>query len=304
VSFKKTWFKVFNKEKYYKHKHDQIRKSKEKLYKEKVEFFLEKIDNSIASKKGISFLHSGHLGDIVNSLPLIKEISKTKKCNLFIRSEKIMPKHAQDKLHPFGKFYLSKKAANMILPLLKKQNYLTSVASYNNEEIDINLDLFRDLPINFNLDSIRWYFHLTGFHYNLNQKYLEADDHKTIKNKVVIIRSSRRKNFLINYRFLNKFDDIIFLGLKNEHQELKKEVPNLKFYDCKDFLEMAEIIKSSKVFIGNLSFGYTLAEGLKVPRLLESNPEFPLVYPNGDKGYDFYFQNHFEMLFEKLYSNK
>ena len=51
-----------------------------------------------------------------------------------------------------------------------------------------------------------------GFHYNLNQKYLEADDHKTIKNKVVIIRSSRRKNFLINYRFLNKFDDIIFLA--------------------------------------------------------------------------------------------
>ena len=55
---------------------------------------------------------------------------------------------------------------------------------------------------------------------------------------------------------------------------------------------MAEIIKNSKIFIGNLSFGYTLAEGLKVQRLLESNPEFPLVYPNGGKGYDFYFQNH------------
>ena len=34
-----------------------------------------------------------------------------------------------------------------------------------------------------------------------------------------------------------------------------------KFYNCKDFLEMAEIINSSKLFIGNLSFGYTIAEG-------------------------------------------
>ena len=65
---------------------------------------------------------------------------------------------------------------------------------------------------------------------------------------------------------------------------------------------MAQTIKSSKFFLGNLSFGYTLAEGLKVPRLLESVPEFPLVYPNGINAYDFYFQNHFEKLFDKLYN--
>jgi len=29
-----------------------------------------------------------------------------------------------------------------------------------------------------------------------------------------------------------------------------------------------------------------------------------LVYPNGGRGYDFYFQNHFEMLFKKLYEHK
>ena len=67
---------------------------------------------------------------------------------------------------------------------------------FKNQEIDINLDLFRDLPINFNLDSVRWYFHLTGFHYNLNEPYIEIDNHKFIKDKVVIIRSTRRKNFL------------------------------------------------------------------------------------------------------------
>ena len=67
---------------------------------------------------------------------------------------------------------------------------------------------------------------------------------------------------------------------------------------------MAEIIKSCKIFIGNLSLGYHLAEGLKVPRLLETNPEFPLVYPNGGKGYDFYFQIHFEKIFQQLISRE
>ena len=57
------------------------------------------------------------------------------------------------------------------------------------------------------------------------------------------------------------------------------------------------------MFIGNLSFGYALAEALKVPRLLESGPNFPLVYPNGKNGYDFYFQSHFERFSFKNYIN-
>ena len=65
---------------------------------------------------------------------------------------------------------------------------------------------------------------------------------------------------------------------------------------------MAEIINSCKIFIGNLSFGYTLAEGLKKPRLLESGLNFPLIYPNGKNAFDFYFQEHFESNFYKLYN--
>ena len=52
----------------------------------------------------------------------------------------------------------------------------------------------------------------------------------------------------------------MFVGLLDEYNILQKEVPNLEFYDCKDFLEMAEIIKASKFFIGNLCFAYSVAE--------------------------------------------
>ena len=66
---------------------------------------------------------------------------------------------------------------------------------------------------------------------------------------------------------------------------------------------MAEIIKSCKLFIGNLSFGYTIAEALKTPRLLESYLDFPLVYPNGLNGYEFYFQAHFEKYVKEIIKN-
>ena len=46
--------------------------------------------------------------------------------------------------------------------------------------------------MNFNLDEVRWYFHLTGY-IDLSKEYLFADEHEKIKNKIVIMRSTRRK---------------------------------------------------------------------------------------------------------------
>ena len=114
------------------------------------------------------------------------------------------------------------------------------------------------------------------------------------------MRSLRRQNKNLKFNFLNKYNNLLFIGLRNEYLDLKKQIKNLQFHDCKDFLEMAQIIMSCKLFIGNLSFGFTIAEALKVPRLLESYLDFPLVYPNGKKGYEFYFQIHFEKFVKKI----
>ena len=99
---------------------------------------------------------------------------------------------------------------------------------------------------------------------------------------------------------MQKFEDIVFTGLLSEYEDLRKQIPKMKFYDCDNFLELAEIINSCKLFIGNLSFGYTIAEALKVPRLLESKLNFPLVYPNGLNAYEFYFQCHFEKYVKEI----
>ena len=87
---------------------------------------------------------------------------------------------------------------------------------------------------------------------------------------------------------------MLFIGLQDEFDDLKKDIPNLELYDPKDFYEVAQLIKSCKFFIGNMSVFYPIAEALKVPRLLEAEPMFPVVQPVGKNAYDFYYQPHFE----------
>ena len=299
MNIKKLFYKFTNKEKYKKLKTDLLIKKKIKVLKSGFEQEIININDKL-KKKEISFLHSGHLGDVINALPIIKEISKNSKCNLYLRTGKKLEQDAYGYKFKGDNIYMNDRMVDMVMPLLKKQIFINSVEKFNNQQIDVDLDLFRKIPMNFNLDEVRWYFHLTGVHVDLSKQYLFVDEHKEIKNKIIIMRSTRRKNNFINYKFLNNYEDLLFLGLKDEYEDLKLDIPKLSFYDCKDFLETAEIIKSSKFFIGNSSFGFTLAEGLKVPRVMESYPDFPVIYPNGGHGYDIYFQVHFENICRKL----
>ena len=280
----------------------QKKVKKRKILDKSIIKYIELISLKIKKKTTINFSHSGHLGDIINSLPVIKEISKKKNCNLFIRVNKPTNLKIIDKTHPSGEFFLSHNGYSKILPLLKKQSYLKKVSLYSKKEIvDVNLDSFRNLPLNFNMDSIRWYSHITGVNPELDKPWISnLKKIKKFKNSIIIMRSLRRQNANISYKFLKKYKKVFFIGLYNEFVVLKKNLKNLMFHDCKDFLEMAEIINSCRLFIGNLSFGYALAEAIKTPRLLESNLDFPLVYPNGKKGYEFYFQRHFEIYVDKL----
>ena len=285
----KNFFKKFSK-----------KKESDESYKNIILPKIKKFQDSIKDNDSISFLHYGHLGDIINSLPVIKELSKTKKCFLYIQKNKKIPEHVVSKNHPFGDVYLSEKAINKMLPLLQSQKFIEKVEIYNNQEVNIDLNFFRELPINFNIDSVRWYSHLTGKFPDLSNNYIEVPNHEKFKNYIVIMRSLRRQNKFIDYSFLSSYKNLVFVGLKNEFENLKTKINNLEYYDSKDFLELASIIKNARIFIGNLSFGYALAEAIKVPRLLESAPNFPLVYPNGYDGYDFYFQVHFEEIVKKL----
>ena len=298
MSFKKFWLKATSSKKYQNFKNSNKIKKDLENFKKNYEPYIEEVFEKISSEKDLSFLHSGHSGDIINILPVIKELSKTHKCNLYIQLNKNLNSTYLN--HPAENVFINEKIYNMLMPLLKNQPYLNNVEKYSNQEIDINFDIFRKLPINISFDNLRYSFLITGTQPDIENEYIKASPHDEISKQIVIQRTFRYKNQFIDYNFLNKYNNLLFVGSKDEFFDLKKNVNNLKFHDCKDFLEMAMIIKSSKFFIGNSSIGFPIAEGLKVPRLLEACPYFPAAQPHGKNAYDFYFQRHFEKYFNLL----
>ena len=301
---KKLFYRLTNKIKYLEYKAQITKKRRLSVFKNGLEDEISRIHNIIINNKEIAFLHSGHLGDIICSLPVIQKLSTTHRCSLYIRTNEPLSNKYRFLKSSKDLVFLNDSGVEKLLHLLKCQPFLNKVEKYKDQNIDINLDFFRSLPINFNDDFIRYFSLLTGVYPDLSLPSLFVKENKQFENKVIIIRSTRRKNIFINYKFLMDYKDLIFIGLKDEYLDLKKEVSNLEFYECKNFLEMAEIIKSGKFFLGNMSLGFALAEILKVPRLLENFPEYNVVNPHGPNAYDFYFQDHFEKLFKDLYNLK
>ena len=75
MNIKKILLKIFNKKKYSKLKDEETIIKNKNLYDKKIKIKLDEINLSLQKKDEINFLHSGHLGDVINALPLIKEIS-------------------------------------------------------------------------------------------------------------------------------------------------------------------------------------------------------------------------------------
>ena len=294
----KLWYKIFNKGKYIDLKNEKRTSDRVKYYNSRIYAQILEIQKKIENNKELSFLHSGRLGDLIYSLATIKELSKSHKCRLYIQVEKpMLGPHDSSR-----KTFINKRCSDLILPLLRNQNFLETVNIYKDEKIDVDLDLFRDIPINHCFYSSRWFSHICGVNINVENTFLSVKPHALIKNKIIVGRSSRYRNAYINYKFLKSTKNLLCIGLKEEFQDSKKDINDLEFHECKDFLEMAEIIKASKFFIGNMSLQYIISEALKVPRLLEASPDYPVAFPVGSNAFDAYHQNHFEKFFR--YINK
>ena len=294
--FTKLWYKFFNKEKYIDLKNEKRTSDQVKYYNSRIYAQILEIQKKIENNKELSFLHSGRLGDLIYSLATIKELSKSHKCKLYVQIEKpILGSHDSSR-----KVFINKRCGDLILPLLRNQDFLDVVNIYKDEKIDINLDLFRDIPISLSFYSSRWFSHICGININVENTFLSVKPHELIKNKIIVGRSSRYRNAYINYKFLRNTKNLLCIGLEEEFQDSKKDINDLEFHECKDFLEMAEIIKASKFFIGNMSLQYIISEALKVPRLLEASPDFPAAFPVGPNAFDAYHQNHFEKFFTNL----
>jgi hypothetical protein len=297
-----TWWRFVDKKQY--------RMYKQQVYEDKINDFL--THNKVltiaeikaaATKNGrLNFLHTGNAGDIIYALPVIKKLHELVNVplNLILKLNEPL-RLGTGMVHPLNNVMLNTTTFDFLNPLLSSQPYLTACEVYTDQPIDINLSLFRKAGIRQDRGNIaRWNFYTTGVTANLSEPWLMVEPDDSYANTIVLARSQRYNNPIIDFSFLTEYPHVVFIGVKAEYQAIKKHIPNIKWVQVNNFLEMARIIAGAKFFIGNQSFPFSLAEALKVPRILENYHASPNVIVEGPNAYDFYFQNHLESLVEEL----
>lgn len=248
----------------------------------------------------VHFKHFGLIGDIIYSIPAMKALANEKEIHLHLHIDQPSLYKKGMRHYNQGKI-LTEKSVEMIAPLLLSQPEIKCCDIYTDQRIDFDLDDFRKYPFDYNMGHIcRWYFLTYGISADLSKPWLNVAPDKSFENEILIARSFRYRAPGISYDFLKDYSNIGFVGLREEYEDMKRSIPQLKYHPVKDFLELSKAIAGCRFFIGNQSFPYSLAEAMKVKRALEVCFENPNVIPEGDNAYDFCYQPQFEKIVKQL----
>ncbi len=284
--FEKLYLKNTNKDAYQNYKY-QLKVSK-----------IPSINFLDTPKPLVDFKHSGHLGDIIYAIPTMYALAENGKARLHLN---IGQKIKVDGEHPLQGIGLNEKSILMLEPLLTHQQQFQQIDIYDKQEIDYDLDVFRKFPFDYSKGHIsRWYFNCFAVSYDLSKPWLTIPKDNSMADKIVIARSTRYNSPVIDYSILKKYNNLVFVGLPEEYALMKAVIPHLVYVEVSNFFELAKIIAGAKLFIGNQSFPYAIAEALKTPRMLESYYKSPNVIPEGPNAFEFSFQPQFEFLAQKL----
>jgi hypothetical protein len=259
------------------------------------------IDFPEEKKASYSFKHSGNAGDIIYSLPSIYALADGAPADLYLNLNQPMNLAIVRGCHPLIDVMLNQTMFSMLSPLLVSQAEINHCHIYNGEPVDYDLDVFRRSPFPLNSGSIaRWYFLHFAINADLGKPWLRVNPSNAFSDHIVIARSLGYHSPGIDYSFLHKYGKLLFVGVPEEFDAMRTSLPALEYHPVSDFLELAEIIAGCRFFIGNQSFPFSLAEALKVRRVLEVCYHCPNVIVEGSNGYDFCFQPQFERIIDKL----
>lgn len=232
-----------------------------------------------------------------------------------------------------SKVTLTQNSMEMLSPLLLSQSYISKVDSleaYYPEEYHkwcdafhhfadfdyaarwymdnpsplIDLDKHHVMPIGLPYGNIfRWNFYCyPDMTCDLSKPWLDIEVNDLIPPDTIIINRTLRSHNNLDYSFLKKYESrLLFAGLPAEWVAFREQFNlTLPLLDIKNFMQLAVAIRSCSFFIGNQSLCFSLAEAMKVPRVLEVCKYLPNVIPSGPDAYDVRFQSALEWCVNEL----
>jgi len=268
------------------------------------------------------FSHVGNLGDTLSALPSLRQYYRKTGIKPILYLVKDHPaKYYEGATHPTvdqnGAYVgLNKKGCEMIKPLIEAQDYIDEVRiidtdQFKDSDIHVNLSDIRDKYVGMpSFDIRRWYFYIfPDLACNLFDPYIHVQDskHDISKGKIIISRSERYQNEIIDYSFLkSKEDKILFCGTDNEYKLFSTKYNlNIGRLIVNDFYFYAQALKQCKFHLSNQTMAFQISQGLQIPRIVELCPYAPNVIPTGEYAYDFfqtwaaeYYVNELDKLFD------
>jgi hypothetical protein len=233
-----------------------------------------------------TFSHSGNLGDIIYSLPVIKHFGGG---DLFIKIgnvPNVIRKYNNGPVPAEYEGRLSENDYKWLAPLLESQPYVRP-APWNGEEIGHDLDEFRGtVGQSFTGNFLETYYKTFKIDYtpqDIITPWLSVHPKRVAPFTVSRTfrwrsdKTSTIPTWLKLIRQNNLEANGVFIGLPHEHEDFQKLFNvRIPYYKCRDFLDMAEVISGCDVFFGNQTFSYGIAQGLGKSTILETLTWRPL----------------------------
>lgn len=266
-----------------------------------------------------TFSHTGNIGDIWASIPAMRQhfINTGKRIDLYL-FKNVPALYYEGAVHPTKddtgtNVMLNQKMIDMMIPLLKAQSFINEVYSVDHSEYDdykgkikVHLEWFRENNIGLpNFSINRWYFYVfPDLTCDLSDIWLQVPgaDKDMACDKIIITRSERYTNPLIDYSFLKPYEDsLLFCGTMREYNNFCMSYDlNIRKLNINNFLELAQAILQCKFHITNQTQAFQISEGAKIPRILELCSFAANCIPIGYNAYDFHNQLGLEYAFHKL----
>ena len=215
--------------------------------------------------------------------------------------------------HPYGNSMMNQYAFDMLKPLIEAQPYVEAFLPWQGEKVMVDLDMLRQVKSHMPYGNIVTWLPMVFAEMRPEywKPWISYDIFKDnispkaqVMNRILINRTSRYQGAWIDYFHLKKYEgQMVFTGTEQEYKTFKADWNlDLPYLELKDFHQLAVAISSCKLFIGNQSMCFAIAEALKVPRLLEVCDFAPNVHPCGDGGYYFRVTEVFQYYVDKLMS--
>lgn len=252
------------------------------------------------------FKHSGAMGDLIYSLPVVKHLSGGE-FFLHLNQMNWIGQHYYGSLPTaFHRDRLNDRDFEFMREFMEAQPYISKFAVLDkNTEITHNLDRFRPAFVGHPGNYVDIYAAAFGITDSATQQlirnrpWLSVPVPRDLEKTTTVINRTERwlpprlSPLWAQWREQGLEETSVFVGLAQEYELFKKATGwNIPYIPTDNLLELASVIAGAQKFIGNQSQALALAIGLGVEFHCEARQDLPLdrnecYFPDHPKGHYF-----------------